>query len=138
MAATAFAIIMLGAFVFGLGCFIGGIVLFKFTKNENKVLNILSVILGIWGILCIAFPIGWIMFLRIANGMVEEDYVDTGVMITWDSENSFTYNDTQYISCDLYDELGWYSVDCGEEQTPAFNIKRKGDFWSILKGRQDL
>lgn len=135
MGATVFAIVMLGALFWGVVCLIVGITFLR--DHKNRVVKVISIIICTVGVVLLIFPVGWIIMLRIANGTVDEDYVDTGTMIVWDAYDTFTYKDQKYVCLDMNTEVYWYDTSDEMQYTPAFNIRNKSDLLSIVFNAYD-
>jgi hypothetical protein len=65
----------------------------------------------------------------------DTDYVATGEMVTWNSDNTFDYNGDEYVQADLWAENDIFDFNQAftyDEKDPAFNIKHDRGFISWL------
>lgn len=134
MQVMAFVILMIVLFVVSLVFIVAGFITqFMAGRFKKKRLRIFGIVVLCIGIVAAVIPIGWFTMIRMANGMVDEDYVDTGIMIQWDSYNTFTYEGQKYKRLNITDEDDFLYSDnqIRTEKSAVFNICRKG-FWETL------
>jgi len=99
--------------------------------KKNKVLKVFSLAVLILGIVSCLIPLGWFVFLRAANSIPEEDYVDTGKMAEWEN-GGFIYEDEKYVEVCFPENIFMYSVNDGSKMKPVLNASAGKTFWEKL------
>lgn len=139
MQALVFMIFMIIIFGMSIFCVIFGCVArFWGKRTQKKWAKHIGIIVLCVGIVASIIPISWFTTVRSANGMVDEEYVDTGIMIRWGSHNTFKYEGEEYRHLDLTDEDEFSYADNQRrtKESAAFNICRKGILESIFNANE--
>lgn len=88
------------------------------------------------GIINCIIPLGWFAFIRSGNAMVDEDYIDTGIMVRWTGDE-FIYGGEKYVEFVPQEDIFYYDANeeiiesLRKENEAAFNTYRSG-IWNII------
>ena len=127
MGAMFFVLILAAVFVLGIIWLSAGIVFYLMREKKNCFKG-LGIGLCILGSVTMAIPVGWYLFIRINNSILEEDYVNTGVMLEWQSDGEegleyFVYEDKRYTALVMKENKFYYQVEEEVEREAVFNIQ---------------
>ncbi len=138
MAGFAFFLFMVIMFFTGIICVIAGLGIFLFKKKKN-IMSGGAIIVVIIGIAFSLIPTGWLMMIRSANGQLEEDYIDTGIMLHWENreEDRFTFQGKTYEPVYYSEEIFYYDIVFGEDGKAAANIETRPSFWNVFFNDQE-
>ena len=127
MGAMFFVLILIVILALGVIWLSAGIVFFLMRDKKNSFKG-LGIGLCILGIVTMAIPVGWYLFIRISNSIPDENYVDTGVMLEWQTDGEigpeyFEYEGVIYEGLTMKENKFYYGLAEDVKGEPAFNIQ---------------